>query len=299
MKLIPFRRPETSMFKYPQAVLAPPSIMHRVSRYLPFSAQEKAIEPPSSPTVFRFNLLELDVLDGDELSFTISTSGIQLLYTDPDHDILQRQMVRLLSPFLLITADMLITINTTSQKVMNLQVLQLSSWAEGELGSWLSAIHDDFHVTCVGAAFRHYIRTCLERLKCWINVAKNFSDLLPVDSDLHKLSSAGLENDLTQFVPFLGWQTCSLTRDSVALDISWHVSISEDGEVGRDVSVRSAFPRTWQRNEMSTGLAKVGEAFDILKVERGVFEAISVVAKLMFPTKDVNAQNSQEGSCSV
>ena len=213
----------------------------------------------------------------------MSTSDIELVGVTSESAILQRQKINLLSSSPLLDLSLLITVDITSQMVVHLQVLQLSSWAEKEFGSWLLALQKGSSVATIGTVFRCYSKICSERLQCWNDSARGLSDLLFHDGNFNGLSLPANDTGHTDFTPLLGRQEFSLTREAVTLNIMWRILINEEGKVDSDVSVRPDLPEAWRQTEVGAGLAKIGEAFSKLKNERGIAPAIFVVSRLMFP----------------
>lgn len=169
-----------------------------------------------------------------------------------------------------------------SQLITQLQVLDVSSWAEQELGTWLRARFEERSLEIIGTVFGRYWNLCLQRLKCWKASSRDLKDLMA--RDLSRILLHTDPTDPSDLLEILSQQTLSLIRDEVALDIKWNISIKDDGEVESHVSARPKFPDTWRRTEIGTELSKVGQALDMLVKDRGVAQAISVVARLMFPS---------------
>ena len=160
---------------------------------------------------------------------------------------------------------------------MGLNIMEMSQWAHQELGTWYSLWNSDKDLSAIGAAFGHYYVVSKERAQCFQDSELEFRALL----DNQTLTTSIGQQDL---IPYLGRQTLTFSREPVALDFSWLVSINDEGEVESLISAKANSPASWQQTEGGDQLAKVGEAFDMLVKDRGAKEAIRVVCRLIFPS---------------
>lgn len=81
----------------------------------------------------------------------------------------------------------------------------------------------------------------------------------------------------------LGQQSILFTRSpSTSLLITWLLTISPTGVVESSLSAHAAFPEAWLQAPGGEALSKVGEAFDLLVQEVGVYQAVQVVWGLIF-----------------
>ena len=210
----------------------------------------------------------------------MSTSDISLLEETLENSLVQRQVVELSSMCASLKTRLLVTINIASQIIRQLQVLELSTWAESELRANLSK---ETNLANIGRHFMRYSILCLERLRCWNDVALDF-DALFVNNGDFEILPLPLENVNSVCAPHrLGRQECSLARGNVSVSFTWRILIDDEGEIRNDVTVSPKFPEWWLQVDCGAELAKIGEAFDSLKKENGIRQAIFAVAKLIFP----------------
>ena len=177
----------------------------------------------------------------------------------------------------LLQAKLQVTMDRTEQIVTGLNILEMSQWAHRELGTWFTLLNGNKNLSAIGAAFGHYYLVSKERAQCFQDSEQEFRALL----DNRTLAASIGQQDL---ISYLGRQTLTFSREPVALDFSWLLSINDEGEVESLISAKANFPASWQQREGGNQLAKVGEAFDILVKDRGAREAIRVVCRLIFPS---------------
>ena len=177
----------------------------------------------------------------------------------------------------LLQAKLQVTMDGAEQIVTGLNILEMSQWAHRELGTWFSLLNGNKNLSAIGAAFGHYVVVSKERAQCFQDSEQEFRALL----DNRTLATSIGHQDL---ISYLGRQTLTFSREPVALDFSWLLSINDEGEVESLISAKANFPASWQQTEGGDQLAKVGEAFDILVKDRGAKEAIRVMCRLIFPS---------------
>ena len=209
--------------------------------------------------------------------FNVTLSGINLLPPMHDHALLLRRNFALSSPMQLLQAKLQVTMDGTEQIITGLNILEMSQWAHQELGTWFTLLNGNKNLSAIGAAFGHYYLVSKERAQCFQDSEQEFRALL----DHRTLATSIGDQDLTSY---LGRQTLTFSREPVALDFSWLLSINDEGEVENLISAKANFPASWKQTEGGDQLAKVGEAFDILVKDRGAKEAIRVVCRLIFPS---------------
>lgn len=228
-------------------------------------------------------ILRLEPLKDDCVPFTIATSDSTLLSSIDDNTLLQSQIISLSSPSEILVLRLKVTVDIVSQAVTQMHVIELSDWAETELGGWLRASLQDRSIATIGTAFGHYWTIYLQRFKCWTDAARKHAALITDDRGVGKISSPPLNADLAYITPQLYWQDLNMARGTLSLTIQWRVLISDNGTVNSDVSAHVKYPDTWRRTDAGAELDKMGEAFKMLVEERGITEAIGVLADLLFP----------------
>ena len=177
----------------------------------------------------------------------------------------------------LLQAKLQVTMDGADLMVTVLNILEISQWAHRELGTWFALLNGNKNLSAVGAAFGHYYVVSKERAECFRDSEHEFRALLDNPTVATSIKHQGL-------ISYLGRQILTFSREPVALEFSWLVSINDGGEVESLISAKAKFPASWQQTEGGDQLAKVGEAFDILVKDRGPKEAIRVVCRLIFPS---------------
>lgn len=197
---------------------------------------------------------------------------------------LHSQIIALSSPSKIFVLRLKVTLDIVSQAVTQMHVIELSDCAETEFGGWLRESSQDRSIAAIGTAFGHYWMTCLQRFKCWTDTVRKHGAFIADDRGFGKISSPSINADLPYITPLLHCQELTMARGTLSLTIQWRIFISSDnGTVDSDVSAQATYPETWRRTDAGAELEKTGEAFRMLVEERGVTEAVGVLADLLFP----------------
>ena len=216
--------------------------------------------------------------------FTASTFEINLLEEAPENSLIQLQVVELSSMLSSLKTRLLITINTTSQIITQIEVLELSTWAESEFGNYLRGVQTESNLATIGQRFMRYSTLCLERLKCWNDLASDF-DALSMDNSGFQILPLPLDSVTpVNMMHLLCRQEYSLARGNVKVSFTWRISIDDEGDIRNDVRVWPEFPETWLQGAIGAEVAKVGKVFELLKKEKkenAVRQAIYTVVKLI------------------
>ena len=251
----------------------PPSISQRLAKFLPFAIRPRPLElkPPLPKNIESNQVLDLDMAQPGAAPFTITTSNTLLLSPTVNNNLSQRQDVTMSTPQQLLTCNLQLTANITTQKISNLGIQGLSSWAEPELGSWLQQSYQEMELAALGRAFGRYWEVARLRGKCWMSCKQDFEKLV---ANAPESNSPLL---------YLGMQDIVFARSNVSLKITWRISLTDQGEVESHSSAYPRFPAAWQQ-EANCELAKIGDAFMMLVEDRGIPEAIGMICKVVFPT---------------
>ncbi len=260
-------------------LLATSSLTSRLAHFLPFGRP-----PPSLAHAHYLDDLDSARFRTTETSqesaatpFNVTLSVVNLLPPTYDPALSHRRNLVLSSPMQLLQAKLQVTMDGTEQIITELNIMEMSQWAHRELGTWFTLPNGNKSLSAIGAAFGNYCVVSKERAQCFQDSEQEFRALL----DNQTLATSIGNQDLTSY---LGRQTLTFSREPVALDFSWLVSINDEGEVESLISAKAGFPASWQQTEGGDQLAKVGEAFDMLVKDRGAKEAIRVVCRLIFPS---------------
>ena len=261
-----------------------PSLSHRLAGFLPFTESYMASVPDQDrpPTTHKPCSSKLGTLENSKGPLTLSTFDVRILNPASGDGIAQRQSVQLSSPCGSLYTRIMITVDMNSQLIVQSQVEELSPWAEEELGSWLRAIPIGTALETFGRAFSKYWASCLDRCQCWMEIDQRFSNLSDWKGHINDFHVPAEDESDERLRSIFGCSTCSLVRDAVVLRLIWLISLNQDGELDRHVSVCPEFPDSWLGTAIKDELDKVGEAFTILMKEDGIVQAMSMVANLIF-----------------
>lgn len=248
------------------------SLTQRLAKFLPFSIKPPPTVPsPSSPKDTHIDqVLQWDIQQTAAAPFTITISNTSLLPPTADNELLQRQDMALSTSQQLLAIDLQFTVSTTTQQISQLDVKGMSSWAEPELGSWMRRSLEKMELTALGRAFGRYWEVAILRGKCWNSCKQDFENLV---------ANAPESNSP---ILYLGMQDLIFARSNVQLKVSWHILISDQGEVESHTSAHPRFPAAWQQ-DANIELAKIGDAFTMLVEDRGIPEAVGMICKVVFP----------------
>ena len=67
------------------------------------------------------------------------------------------------------------------------------------------------------------------------------------------------------------------------LSIEWNIGINNEGEVESTVSSKCSFPDNWHHFSSQGDLSRIDELFDGLVRDKGIAEAIRIMAEILFP----------------
>ena len=245
----------------------------RLDRYLPFS--RPSITQNTSRNTENSRQLNIDTAQEGSAPMTIAILDSVLLPSEAGETLQQRQDLVLAAPRQLLRAKLRTSIDVSTQTVDQVQILGLSPWADQELGTWLRALPTDSDIPIIGTAFGRYYELSIDRAQCFLDAEQEFRDL-------REETNNGKGVEKSHMSEHLGCQDISFARDHVSLDITWLLSFEDDGEVRSKVSAAASFPDAWRRN-VGPEIDRIGDAFDLLKEEKGPLEAIRMICKLIFP----------------
>lgn len=254
------------------------SLASRLAHFLPFG--RSPLPPAHAPCIddidaARFGTREIP--ESAAAPFKVMLSRINLLPPTDGPACLHCRNLVLTSPMQLLQAKLQVTMDGGDLMVTGLNILEISQWAHRELGTWFALLNGNKNLSAVGAAFGYYYVVSKERAECFRDSEQEFRAVLDNQTVATSINHQHL-------ISYLGRHTLTFSREPVALEFSWLVSINDEGEVESLISAKANFPASWQQTEGGDQLAKVGEAFDILVKDRGPKEAIRVVCRLIFPS---------------
>ena len=240
---------------------------------------------------------------------TIASVGSLVPSSDSSQPWLQHHDITLTSPGNLLRIELHLSVNPTDQSVNSLTLNSLSLWAESELGDWFNDQVASGDLPIIGWACGRYWEVALLRARCWKRCSEQFRGLIPATFALNnskidvgidtakpksKYSSAdGDEIDLNESEDTedmsdsgirskLGQQFILFSASGVSFLVTWLLKFDWTGEVESCISACASFPKAWQNADERDSLGKIGEVFDRLVQDRGVFEAIKIVVGLLY-----------------
>ncbi|KAL9110999.1 MAG: hypothetical protein Q9187_007985 [Circinaria calcarea] len=291
----------------------------RLSLFLPFSKSKPPM--PKTLTTNEPTKSHHPVQLEDPLSYLrtftpLNISSTELLVSSSTNATLHSryQEITFASPHELLIVKLGVTTNTVTHALDSLTLVYISPSADPELGSWARRYLADGDISSIGYAIGRYWEVASTRARCWRACQNDFAELIP-DSDHNAVaplaekppvpkrkdrrristlpetaeSESNPDNSSTLFATLsadhladLSQQSLLLAHSGVSLLITWRIEFDWTGEVESHISACASFPATWNAIDERASLAKVGDVFEKLMVERGFRKAVSVVVGLLF-----------------
>ncbi|KAF1968811.1 hypothetical protein BU23DRAFT_601951 [Bimuria novae-zelandiae CBS 107.79] len=272
----------------------PQPISALLSSFLPFSTRRL---PPPKPEGTHNPIASHKSLDLDDplpylqmfTSFKFSTRSALPRGQNPltSRRVHQKHVIDITGPQTLLTASIAITIDTLTSTILDLKLVNLSHWADRELGAFIRAKGQDLGNACW--AIGSYWELAKKRAEYWQRCEVAFAHLIPGRSHQHTeninvQSRAGSgkgfsRKDLNRH---LGRDVLVLEDRHVVLRITWTIGFDWTGEAESEVRVVPAVPRVWREADDADGFKKIPETFDSLLHSKGVFAATKTMVALLF-----------------
>ncbi|KAF2086790.1 hypothetical protein K490DRAFT_57687 [Saccharata proteae CBS 121410] len=225
------------------------------------------------------------------------------------------------SPGQILNTSYEMTLDSSDSKIIDLKVLSISPWCCNELITWIKCRAQEKDVSGLCWAVNSYWDIATKRAQCWTRCRGQFANLLEAGALAQKAGPgardkskknrqqhndpetiedeeeevSGIGADLgspstgnrmamtrTDLIHDLGRDSLVLCRDPVRLKVSWRIKFDWTGEAESVISADAALPASWRESDERNSLKKIPEVFELLAAEHGVFEAIRVMAGLLF-----------------
>lgn len=287
----------------------PSSLAQRLALFLPFS---RPIIPGSDPSSAQTESLNGDPSKPTAPS-TLKTTVKKTLpaSTTGKNPALKHQLLTLSSSQNLFNAKIEITLDKATQKVTNLAISSLSSWATPELGPWLETEAVNLEKSTIERTISRYWELSEVRASCWHKCERDLQHQStpsepapgiaaegqgntqlpntqpPTQGKCDSTASANPSRDKSRSTPptpqHLGQQSILFIRSPhISLLITWRITISPSGTVNSRLSAHATFPEPWTQAPGGEALNTIGETFDLLIHERGVFGAVKAIWSTIF-----------------
>ncbi|KAJ4350271.1 uncharacterized protein N0V89_008892 [Didymosphaeria variabile] len=272
-----------------------PPLSSMLCSFLPFVTQQIA-SPKAQPggPVASHRPLELDdplpylqMFTSFDFSTKLSlTRGQSPLSSNQVH---QKHVIDLTGPQSLLTASVSATIDTISNAIIDLKLLQLPHWADRELGSFIRARAQEQDLGNACWAIGSYWDIAKKRAEYWHRCEVAFGHLIPgrTSEDIENLDERNVgksrhplsRRDLNRH---LGRETLVLEDRYVLLKITWKIGFDWTGEVESEVGVVPAVPRVWREADSNDSFKKIPATFTSLLQSKGAFLATKTMVALLF-----------------
>lgn len=297
----------------------PSSLSQRLALFLPFSKPAASQQKPASPSREAVSDRTVDSTLPNPLQ-VISTENT-VTSPDSEEQNIRQHDITLTSPQHLLIVKIRLNTDTALNKNTELAVSNLSSWANPELGSWLKDEAINLNKAKIENTIGRYWEISKTRAICWhkceeqigttlldksIPTLTNGDDTTQIPQNSHGSEKINTPREpdnppssnppLQPLTPpdqppiprhfllqHLGRQSMLFTRSPVSLLVTWQILIApQTGDVQSCVAAYAAFPHRWTQSSGGEALEKVGEAFDLLVSQRGVFESVGIICGLIF-----------------
>lgn len=234
----------------------PPALSSMICSFLPFATQRIASPKSHSDNpVASHRPLELDDPLPYLQMFTLFTFSTTVSVPRGQNSasssrVLQKHVIDITGPQSLLRASISITINTLSNVIVDLKLLQLPHWADRELGAFMRVRAKEKDLGNACWAVGSYWEVAKKRAEYWNRCELAFEHLIPgrtsEDTENIHVRNGGKPNRLfsrKDLSRHLGRDTLVLEDRHVSLEISWRICFDWTGEAESELGVVPAVPR--------------------------------------------------------
>ncbi|KAF2191149.1 hypothetical protein K469DRAFT_622585 [Zopfia rhizophila CBS 207.26] len=165
-----------------------PSVSSLLCSFLPFSrpvapprksstSPEKPV-PSHRPLELEDPLPYLEMFTSFRFTSRLSLPDLES-FSPTALQYLQTHTIDIVGPQKLLRCTIVMTVDTTNNRVVNLQITHLSPWAERDLGKYMRAKAQKNNISAVCWALGSYWEYAQRRAKCWHRCEEAFEHLLP------------------------------------------------------------------------------------------------------------------------
>ncbi|CAL3963769.1 unnamed protein product [Diplocarpon coronariae] len=298
----------------------PTSIFKSINAFLPFRSRRK---PAATPISEKPIPSHLPITPNDRLPYLqafstlLYSSKISVLPSQPrdlssqfdDQPVLQRHIITASHPSGLFSTRFSITVDTSSLRIVALDLLKLDMNAEKELGAFIrarasseSVLGRDITVVCW--AMSRWTEVSIQRARFWCAVVNELSTpearamasqkkrkrkWQSLQDEDRPATSDSLPDEITekenwtrrQLLSHIGRSSLEIGNNDVELRFEWKISFDWTGEVESVISASARLPRAWQQADDRSSLNKVPGAFKKLVKEQGPLDAVRAIVRLL------------------
>ncbi|KAF9740012.1 hypothetical protein PMIN06_003437 [Paraphaeosphaeria minitans] len=273
----------------------PPALSSMLCSFLPFATQRIASSNPQPDNpVASHRPLELEdplpyLQMFTSLKFNTRLSVPRGQNPPTSSRFHQKHMIDITGPQSLLIASISATIDTLSNAIVDLKLLQLPHWAERELGAFVRVKAKENDLGNVCWAVGSYWEVAKKRAEYWHRCEVIFGHLIPgrtsEDTEDIDVRSGGKPSRILSrrnLSRNLGRDTLVLEDRHVSLKISWRICFDWTGEAQAEVGVVPAVPRVWREADSNDSFTKIPETFTSILQSKGAFAATKTMAALLF-----------------
>lgn len=176
------------------------------------------------------------------------SSKTSLTQGKPSREGLQhKHIVDMSGPQRLLRTQVSITIDAVKHEINNLQILELSIWAERELGTFIRKQATENGFGNIGWAVDSYWNIATKRARHWQKCEQAFAHLLighgnkDVENERQQLAKSQ-KMSRKELHRYLGRDMLLLQDNHVLLKLTWKIDFDWTGEAESAISAETAFP---------------------------------------------------------
>lgn len=199
----------------------------------------------------------------------------------------QKHIIDISGPQKLLTTQLGVNIDCLSNRITDVHILRLPSWAERELGTLMRSKAKEKNLGAVCWAIDSFWDVATRRAAYWHRCEAAFAYLLPGRAAADMENARPLNAKTTSISRkdlgrHLGRDVLILQDKHVLLKINWRILFDWTGEAESNVDVECAVPTVWEEADASDTFRRVPETFDSLLRTKGAFEATRIMVALLF-----------------
>ncbi|KAF2645121.1 hypothetical protein P280DRAFT_514571 [Massarina eburnea CBS 473.64] len=198
----------------------------------------------------------------------------------------QTHVINITGPQQLLKVSFSIAIDILTDSIIAFEILELSPWAERELGTYMRKKAQEQDVGNASWAIGSYWEIAKKRAEYWHKCEASFSHLILGNKRNARKNAARGTAEKTisrkDFNRHLGRDVLVLEDRHVMLKIRWKIGFDWTGEAESEVGVKVAVPAVWTEADRDNSFKKIPGTFTSLLQSKGAFAATKTMVALLF-----------------